>query len=149
MQAQQERPPAYLVNHDTHSLVLPMVPTHDISSRQSHGQNSHIVLPDLKSLGLPTGRPSAINPAQPYSSPPQWNSIPPQSTYLHSAATSPRSFGSVMLPPPSPMEVDTIMSDGRPYRSMSIISFEDAETREAAETLSGLRNTGKSTHTLS
>jgi len=50
-----------------------------------------------------------------------------------------------MLPPPSPMETDIIMSDSRKYRSLSIMSLDDPETREAAETLSGLRNMGKST----
>jgi hypothetical protein len=140
MQAQQERPPAYVVDSDPRSLVLPSVPTHDPSHQQ---QNGHIVLPDLKSLGLPTGRPSAIISNQPYQTHSQWGSVQP-STYPHSAAVSPRSYGSAMLPPPSPMESEMTISDGRKYRSLSIMSLDDPETREAAETLSGLRNMGKS-----
>jgi hypothetical protein len=40
------------------------------------------------------------------------------------------------------METETIMSDGGRRRAPSIMSLDDPETREAAETLSGLRNMG-------
>jgi hypothetical protein len=40
------------------------------------------------------------------------------------------------------METESIMSDGGRFRAPSIMSLDDPETREAAETLSGLRNMG-------
>jgi transcriptional repressor OPI1 len=123
----QEHPPAY-VDHDPDSLVLPSVPNH-----APPPPSIPVSLPDLKSLKLPTGRPAPLN-LQPLS---QWQYAPPNYRQPIHSAGLPSS-----IPPPSPMETESIMSDGGRFRAPSIMSLDDPETREAAETLSGLRNMG-------
>ncbi|KAF2663647.1 Opi1-domain-containing protein [Microthyrium microscopicum] len=127
---QQEQPPSYMET-DVQSLVLPSVPTQELPSRTT--QNPPISLPDLKSLGLPITNTTStqLKTAQ------SWTITPPQSAFSYS--TTPFAPAS-LPPPPSPMEVDGIMSDNRKFRAPSIMSLDDPETREAAETLSGLRN---------
>jgi hypothetical protein len=125
-----ERPPAYDHDHEppNQSFTLPSFNTHTFLPPPSP-----VSLPDLKSLKLPTGRPIPLPlhpptqwqyPHQPYPQPP------------HSAGFTPS------LPPPSPMETDTVMSEGARPRAMSMMSIDDADAREAAETLSVLRNIG-------
>jgi hypothetical protein len=123
-----EHPPAY-VDHDPDSLVLPSVPVHSVPPL-----STPVSLPDLKSLKLPTGRPAPLN-LQPQ---PQWPYATPNHRQPIQSAGLPSS-----LPPPSPMETESIMSEGGRFRAPSIMSLDDPETREAAETLSGLRNMGK------
>jgi hypothetical protein len=126
----QDNPPAY-DHHPPESLVLPSVPNHTLPQSAAP-----VSLPDLKSLKLPSSRPA---PAPLSLLPqPQWQyGSPSYRQPLHSAG-----FPSSTLPPPSPMETDTVMSDGGRRRAPSIMSLDDPETREAAETLSGLRNMG-------
>lgn len=121
----QDHPPAY--DHNPESLILPSVPNHSLPP------HAPITLPDLKSLKLPTGRPTPPS-LQPH---PQWQfSHPNYRPPIQSAG-----FPST-LPPPSPMETESVMSEPSRLRAHSIMSLDDPETREAAETLSGLRNMG-------
>jgi transcriptional repressor OPI1 len=132
-----DRPPEYTA-HDPDSLVLPSVPTHDFRASAS----PPVSLPDIKSLGLPAGhRPPPLQHIPP---PPQQWPAQSSSSSLRSLPPPTPNYATTTFgaPLPSPMETDSVMSDGR-MRAPSIISIDDPETREAAETLSVLRNIGK------
>jgi hypothetical protein len=116
-------PPPPYSRDDDDRLTLPSFPAHP-------APNSPVKLPDLRSLKLPVSQPALLPPPAP---PQQWQ------TYARPAYVPPFP-GAVSLPPPSPMDID---DPGR-IRSTSTVSLEDPETREAAETLSGLRNMGQS-----
>lgn len=139
MELQRERPPAY--NHHASNslnglsgLNLPDVPSHDPASIR---RASTITLPDIKSLGLPEST----------------RALPPLMG-THTQSWAQHNFPSVPNHVPrqsveqasSPMDLDrdTVMSyDGSQGRAQSVMSIEDAETRMAAEALSGLKNLGK------
>ena len=117
-------PPPYSRSDDDH-LTLPSLPAHPTP-------NAAVNLPDLRSLKLPVSSQSTLLP--PPQQPPaqQWQSYQ-RPTY------APPYGGAVSLPPPGPMEID----EPARIRAPSIVSLDDPETREAAETLSGLRNMGE------
>jgi hypothetical protein len=135
MEIQQERTPT---GHPD-GLRFPSVPQNDLPLRQNFDDSKS--LPHLQSLGLPTAPSTSLFA----------NSL--NSTSSHPGALSPtshdgsynrfRTYGE--LPPlRSPGTTDSGMSpDGRAHRAPSVMSLDDPETREAAETLSGLRNVGK------
>jgi hypothetical protein len=125
-----EKPPAYEPHNEPQAFTLP-----SFNSQSFLPPPSPVHLPDLKSLKLPTSR--ATPAPLPLHPPSQWHY--PHSSYSqppHSAGFTPS------LPPPSPMETDTVMSEGARPRALSIMSIDDPDAREAAETLSVLRNIG-------
>jgi len=132
-----DKPPAYEPTTTTHTNNEPQSYTlPSFNSQPFLPPPSPVHLPDLKSLKLPTSRQTPA-PLPLHHPPSQWH-------FSHSSyAQPPHSAGfPPSLPPPSPMETDTIMSDGARPRAQSIMSIDDADAREAAETLSVLRNIG-------
>jgi transcriptional repressor OPI1 len=140
MEALRERPPDYTAR-DPDSIILPSVPRTDPPAT-----SPPLKLPDLKSLHLLNNtistRPA---PLQNLPAHQQWASVTAPSSQQPGGFRLPPPtplYSSTFGPLPSPMETDSVMSENR-MRQHSIVSLDDPETREAAETLSGLRNNGR------
>lgn len=140
MEVQRERPPAYGQEPDT--LNLPSVPTHDLSPPTTHAA---LHLPELRSLGLPDLH---LNQSQSQTSA-EKRSAKWQKGLLPVTAFPSVPSGalrqSVEMPLYSPKSDIGMSLDEHVNRAQSVMSMDDAETRAAAEALSGLRNPGMST----
>jgi hypothetical protein len=141
MELQRERPPSY-AQDDT--LNLPSVPTHEIPPPTTHSSALH--LPALHSLGLPESQ-SPFSQFQPSAKKrgAKWqNGQLPVSAFPSVPSGALRA--SVEMPLYSP--TTEIGSDEHGNRAQSVMSMDDAETRMAAEALSGLRNPGMSSQSF-
>jgi hypothetical protein len=143
MDLQRERPPSYA--HDD-TLNLPSVPTHELPPPPTH--SSALNLPALQSLGLPESQsPFSHSQVQPSAEKrgAKWQNGPlPISAFPSVPAGALRA--SVEMPLFSP--TTEVGSDEHGNRAQSVMSMDDAETRMAAEALSGLRNPGMSYHSF-
>jgi hypothetical protein len=137
MELQQERPPSY--PHDD-TLNLPSVPTHELAPPATHSSALH--LPALQSLGLPESQPTftQFQPSAEKRGAKWQNGSLPVSAFPSTPSGALRA--SVETPLYSP--TTEAGSDEHGNRAQSVVSMDDAETRMAAEALSGLRNPGMS-----
>jgi hypothetical protein len=144
--------PTTISHGHSHSLSL----SHT-SSQSPPSLSGHIKLPAIKSLHLPTSsnRPAPLQHIPP---PSQWTgqnqplpsaglrTLPPPTPNFGTPTFGP---GTMTLPLASPMEAHHDIEGRMRQQSIVSLDMDDPETREAAETLSGLRNMGEYKHSES